>query len=115
MRNLSEIIDAAKEGRETPEVELLYALLAYSALHYFDHHALQRLAHEPSKLSNPQREYEEAFRRFKMALNKSPKEFMGWNNDPANPDCRRRYALGKRLIDKLAGEGTAAQEGDNRG
>lgn len=104
MRTLSEIIDAAKVGGETTHEELLYALLAYSALHYFDNHAIARLAEKKdSKFITPEQEHEESFRRFKAALGKSPKEYVGWNNDPKNPEHVRFVNMGRKLVDKMAG------------
>jgi hypothetical protein len=39
------------------------------------------------------------------ALNKSPKEYLGWNNDPENPDYQKFHAMGSKLVDKaLRGE-----------
>jgi hypothetical protein len=39
------------------------------------------------------------------ALNKSPKEYLGWNNDPENPEYQKFHAMGSRLVDKaLRGE-----------
>lgn len=108
MRTLSEIIDAAKDGSETTHEECLYALLAYSALLYFDNSAIQRLAEHPeSKFVTPASEREESFRRFKMALGRSPKDYVGWNNDPKNPEFTERVKMGRKLIDKIAAESNA--------
>jgi hypothetical protein len=39
------------------------------------------------------------------ALNKSPKEYLGWNNDPENPEYQKFHAMGSKLVDKaLRGE-----------
>lgn len=102
MRTLFEIIEAAKAGEQTTHEECLYALLAYSGLSHFDESALRHLAHEPSKFRTPQSEAEESFRRWKAALNKSPKDWLGPSNDPANEVCRARVRLARRLFDKVA-------------
>lgn len=105
MRTLSEIIDAAKDGSETTHEECLYALLAYSALHYFDNHAISRMAEKPdSKFFTIEREHEESFRRFKAALGKSPKDYVGWNNDPKNPEHVKFVKMGRKLVDKIFAE-----------
>ena len=112
MRTLSEIIDSAKDGSETTHEECLYALLAYSALHYFASSSLRRLAHEPSRFRTVEGEAEADFKRFKVALAKSPKEFVGWNNDPANPEHVKFVKMGRKLVDKLVAKAGEAQGTD---
>lgn len=102
MRTLFEIIEAAKVGEPTTHDECLYALLAYSGLSYFDSSALRKLAHEPSKFRTPQSEAEESHRRWKAALDKSPKDWLGPSNDPANEECRARVRMARRIFEKVA-------------
>lgn len=103
MRTLSDIIDAAKDGEPTTHEECLYALLAYSSLHYFAASAIRRMHERPnSPVYSAERMMEEDFTRVKTALNKSPKEWVGWRNDPKNPEYQKMRAVGKKLIDKLA-------------
>lgn len=102
MRTLFEIIDAAKVGEPTTHEECLYALLAYSGLAHFDESALRRLATTPaSRFITAEFESDESFRRWKTALGKSPKEWLGPNNDPANPECVKRVRLARKLVDNL--------------
>lgn len=112
MRTLFEIIEAAKIGEPTTHEECLYALLAYSGLSHFDQSALRALGFQPSHFRTPQHEAEESFRRWKIALDKSPKDWLGPNNDPANEECRRRVALARKLFDKIAVQD--ASRGDRR-
>ena len=104
MRTLFDIIEAAKVGEPTTHEECLYALLAYSGLSHFDSSALRRIAFEPSKYWTPERQAEESFKRWKVALAKSPKEWLGPSNDPATEECRERVKMARRLFDKLAGQ-----------
>ena len=101
MRTLFEIIEAAKIGEPTTHEECLYALLAYASLAYFDESALRKLAFEPSKFRTPEREAEESHRRWKTALEKSPKDWLGPSNDPANEGCRQRVRMARRIFDKV--------------
>ncbi len=112
MRTLIEIVDAAKIGDPTTHEECLYALLAYSGLSHFDTRSLRRLAFEPSKFLTPERESEESFRRWKTALNKSPKDWLGASNDPANEECRQRVRLARRVFDKVMAEAQAVDAVD---
>lgn len=103
MRTLFEIIEAAKVGEPTTHEECLYALLAYAGLAYFDESDLRKIAFDPpSKFLTPERRAEESHRRWKMALSKSPKEWLGPSNDPANEECRQRVRLARRIFDKVA-------------
>lgn len=101
MRTLFEIIEDAKIGNSTTHEECLYALLAYASLAHFDSSALRQLAFEPSKFRTPERQAEESFRRWKTALAKSPKEWLGPSNDPADEECRARVRMARRLFDKV--------------
>jgi hypothetical protein len=104
MRTLFDIIESAKVGEPTTHEECLYALLAYSGLAHFDSSALRSLAFEPSKFRTPEYQAEESFKRWKMALAKSPKDWLGPSNDPANEECRQRVRMARRLFDKVAGQ-----------
>jgi len=92
MRTLGEIINSAKLNEEVSNEELLYAVCAMDALMTFDSMALMKLAEgerEGKKkilTFNPIWQHTESFARMKRALDKSPKEFVGWNNDPKNPE-----------------------------
>lgn len=101
MRTLFEIVEAAKVGDTTTHEECLYALLAYAGLAHFDSSALRKRAYEPSRLFDAEHDAEESHRRWKTALDKSPKEWLGPNNDPANPECRKRVLMARRLFDKI--------------
>lgn len=102
MRTLMEIVEAAKIGDPTTHDECLYALLAYAGLAYFDTSALRDLALEPpSPIRTPRREAEESFRRWQAALAKSPREWLGPTNDPANEACRRRVRASRQLFDAV--------------
>ncbi len=101
MRTLFDIIEAAKIGDPTTHDECLYALLAYSSLAHFDEQALRQLAFKPSVFRTLDREAQESFTRWKTALGKSPKEWLGPTNDPANAECRERVRLARRVFDKV--------------
>jgi hypothetical protein len=101
MRTLFDIIEAAKIGEPTTHEECLYALLAYAGLAHFDSSALSQLAFKPSNFQTPEYQAEESFKRWKMALAKSPQEWLGPSNDPANEECRERVRMARRLFNKM--------------
>lgn len=104
MRTLFEIIDSAKDGHMPTHDECYYAMLALSALHYFDHHALSELDKDHRQAWWINLQINESFGRFKNALAKSPKDWVGWDEDPANPEYQKRRNIGKKLVDRVLGE-----------
>lgn len=110
MRTLLEIIDAVKSNQGATEEEMFYAIVAMDALNTFDSMSLRKLANEPNRFRTPQSEWEESFNRWKRALNKSPKEYVGWENDPKNPDVQKRRATAFKIVDKVMA-GVKAKEG----
>lgn len=94
MRTLFEIVESAKDGTKPTYDECYWAMLALSALSHFDKQDLRELAHgKPSKLLTPQFRSEESFKRWKAALNRDPKSYVGWENDPSNPEYQKRRRL----------------------
>lgn len=107
MRTLAQILSAAKVGGPTTHAECLYALLAMDGLTTFDHQDLMAMAVEfrdgkPNKLITPESRWGESFRRWKTALGRSPRDWLGPNNDPANPEVAARVRAARRLVDKIA-------------
>ncbi len=105
MRTLTDIIEVVRKNQECTQEGLIYSLIALEALSTFDSLSLQRLAEESNKFRTPKGEYEESFRRWKTALNKSPKEWVGWENDPKNPECLKRRSISLKLINKFLEKG----------
>ncbi len=103
MRTLLEIIDTARDGNKPTHDECYWAMLALDALWHFDKRSLEQLAHEPNRFRTPQSEVEESFNRAKRALNTSPQEWVGPNNDPANPDYQKQRRAAFRILDRVGG------------
>ncbi len=107
MRTLLEIIEAAKDGQMPTHEECYWALLALEALHGFDSRALLEMPENAKGMGAEGLALwlditsSESFNRFKAALNRPPKAWLGPANDPSNPECQRRRELGKRLLDKI--------------
>lgn len=107
MRTLGEIIESAKDGFEPTKDELLYALLAMSALHHFDHRHIMETVTHPNWVSDDwsrQMWADESFNRFKLALNTDPQTWLGWGNDPKNPDYQKMRRAASKLLDKVMKE-----------
>lgn len=107
MRTLGEIIELTRDGGRPEYDELRYALCALDALGTFDRQAFLRLA---NKKTNGEWEWNESFRRTREAFGKSPKDWVGWNNDPDNPEFLQRRAAAKRLADRFLGKPESEKE-----
>lgn len=102
MRNLFEIVDGAMDGNMPTHEECYWAMLALSALHYFDYSDLRSLCFKEK--TNPainKLKVEESFKRFQAALNKSPKEWIGPDNDPSNPEYQKFRKIEAKIFDKF--------------
>lgn len=107
MRNLSQIIEDCKTNGRPDYEELRYSLLVMTGVLNMVNGELGKLYVE-GKMPN------ELVRKLKIngicsmyskALNKPPKEYLGWNMDPENPEYQRFHAIGTKLVDKaLKGE-----------
>jgi hypothetical protein len=103
MRTLFKIIEEVKSGGKPDYEELRYALLAYQSMFTMDHNnLLKELTDEKEtppflkkiKANN-------SFNMVKAALNKSPKEWLGWNHDPDNPDYQRSRKISEKIFNKF--------------
>lgn len=99
---LYEIIEAVKQNEPVDPEAVRYALLAMDSLHTFTKTDLRKLAMHPDKAHRRvQRMAEADFNRVKRAIDKDPKEWLGWDNDPENPEYRQRQAAAVELVQKL--------------
>lgn len=106
MKKLGDIIDAVRDGEKPDYEELRYAICAMDALMTFDRMALRKLAEgekekRPAVLSfSAMFQLEENFERTKKAMEKDPKEYVGWNNDPDNPEFLQRRGVAKKVMER---------------
>lgn len=107
MRKLFEIIEDLKSGKKPSHDECYWAVLALDALSTLDGSAIRRLAkrveaHGEKTLADLDRN--EWFRRWKDALHKDPKTYLGPNHDPSNPEYQKRRQAALKLYNKVAKE-----------
>jgi len=109
MKTLGEIIDAVRDGERPDYEDLRYAICAMDALMTFDRTALIALSEAEDGCQTtevlPRRftssatwQLSENFRRQARAYEKPPKEYVGWNNDPDNPEFLRRRRIAIKLM-----------------
>ena len=107
MKTLNEIIDIVKDGGKPEYDELRYALLAMCALHYFDSSTLMNLWQREKEgkykpgLFGLEWEANESFTRAKLALNKSPKDYLGSQYDPDTEEYQRFHKIAKGLLQRF--------------
>ncbi|WP_195837984.1 hypothetical protein [Tissierella pigra] len=103
MRTLYEIIEDVKDNKKPDYEELRYALLVYNFLFNMDHRVLREVLLSDKEIPKFIKELkaQNSFDMAKSALNKSPKEYLGWNSDPENPDYQKFRQIGNKLLDKV--------------
>jgi hypothetical protein len=103
LRTLSDIVENCKSGGLPDYEELRYALLVYEFMFNMDHRTLREelLSEKRSPLAIRELRANNSFNMFKKALNKSPKEYLGWNSDPGNPEYQKQRAVAERIFDKV--------------
>lgn len=116
MRTLLEIIEAARDGKEIGMEEATYALLALDALWGLERGSLLYICRNmsgPAAASLAGHEMSETLKRARTALNKDPKEWVGWNNDPKNPEYQERRKASFGLVKKVLGVDLRKPPGDD--
>jgi hypothetical protein len=104
MKSLSDVIQQTMDGGKPEYEELRYALLAMSSLSVFNRQAFMRLADaeksgkKPFMTTSANWQFEEHYRREQAALSKPPKEWLGWNNDPENPEFLKRRKISQKIM-----------------
>lgn len=111
MRSLYEIITDAKDGNMPTHEECYYAMLAYDAMFYFDHKNLLEtlLAEKQSPDFIRKLRADNSHKMYSGAMGKSPKEWLGWNNDPANPEYQKMRRAGEKLLNKVIAQQGAGE------
>ena len=108
MRILLDIIEDCKTNGRPDYEELRYSLLVMTGVLNMVDGELTRLYVEgkmPSEFIRKMKLDGGICNMYHNALNKPPKEYLGWNNDPENPDYQKFHAIGSKLVDKaLKGE-----------
>lgn len=107
MKKLGDIIDDARDGKKPEYDDLRHAVCAMESLMTFDRLALHSLADAERNnkkkilLSSAVFQSEERFERIKRAYNKSPKEWLGPNNDPDCKIVQERRGKSLNLVNKI--------------
>jgi hypothetical protein len=99
MKNLSEIIENCKLDKSVDNEDLQYAVIALTKIANMGASTIRHLYKEEARLSDKLR-CENFHKAYNSALNKHPKEWIGWNDDPKNPEYQKFYAWGGKLIEK---------------
>lgn len=103
MRTLSEIIDECKLNGEPSYDELKYSVLVLTAIANTLSYELNDLYYEgkmPNDLIREMKLKNGICTMYRNALNKSPKEFIGWRNDPENPQYQKFHFVASKLVEK---------------
>lgn len=102
---LFEIIEAVKNNEQPSYEDLRYALLALDSMHTFTSMDLRKFFSMSTRKRHPALDdalIENDFQRQKRILAANPKEWLGWGNDPENPEYRHGRAGALRLFGTVA-------------
>lgn len=104
MKTLEQIIDEVEMNERPDYDDLRYALLAMKFIcNDLTRNFNELLCGRWSDLKIQIKQHEKSL--YGKALGKNPKEFIGWNYDPENPEYQRFHSIGKRIVEKaLKGE-----------
>jgi len=102
MRKLIDIVESAKDGKMPTHEECYWAMLALSHLHYFEANDLRSITNGKEDIRSKMTA-DEAFRRRKIAFDKSPMDWVGWPNDPSNPEYQKVRATAFKVFEKATG------------
>lgn len=103
MRTLFDIIESVKCNQGAATDELVYALLALDAVHTFTAMDLRKFhSTSDSRVAKVMGDMliDDDFQRTKRALKEDPKKWLGWDNDPANPEYQKRREVALKLLDR---------------
>lgn len=103
MRTLYEIVESAKDGQMPSHEECYWAMLALDAMLIIDHTSLRDILTRDKELSPlfKKMKAENSHNMFRNALNKSPKDWLGPNHDPSNPECQRMRKIAFGVLAKV--------------
>ena len=104
---LLDIIEAVKSNEPVDTENMIYTILALDSLLFFETQSIRTLANgrrqneKPGFIYDPLYQEKQSFRRIKNAIEKDPKEWLGWNNDPKNPDYQYDKEMAHKVLDKI--------------
>jgi len=101
MRNMSEIIEDCKLNKAVDNEELIYTVLTLVYLTNMSISTLRDFYEDGINIFKKMR-IDNASNAYSAALGKSPKDFVGWNNDPKNPEYQKFHELGNKLFEKAS-------------
>ena len=105
MTTLSEIIESVKRGEKPDYDDLRFGLLVLTFLHNFDMQDMLDfygdLQESPKSFPMFQRRIDESYNRSKRAMNVPPKDYLGENWNPDNPEYQKQHQLMSKLVDKM--------------
>lgn len=104
MKTLAEIIELTRNGGKPEYDELRYALCALDHLNTFDSLVFEKLAQGESRGKKPFLIYSSVWQRnerrdrVSRAMNKAPDEYIGWDNNPDNPEFLKRREISIGIV-----------------
>ena len=99
MKTLLEIIEDCKDNKRPEQQELIYAVLALSALNTLSQMTLREI-NENTKPFMLKMKQDNIWQANRTALNKDPKSWLG-KEIPENPEYQKFREMGNKILDKF--------------
>lgn len=100
MRTLEDLVNAALEGQKLDAEEVTYAFLALNNLLIHLNNDLFAASHSlaTTRTLTVEQLAQSVFERQNRCMKTPPKEWIGWNNDPANAEVQARRHHWKAIV-----------------
>ena len=99
MKNLVDIIEDCQLNKEVDNKDLRYAVIALKTIANMASTSLRSFYKDDMNIFDRLR-VENFSKCYSNALNKPPKDWLGWGYDPENPEYQKFHAWGSKLVDK---------------
>jgi len=94
MRKLMDILEDAKDGNLPTYEECFWSMLSLETLRLHEFISLKNAVEDECNTEELMKKHKESFKRTNDAFHMEPKEYIGWNNDPSNPE----YQASRRIV-----------------
>ena len=99
MKNLFEFIEDCKLNEPVDGQDLRYAVIALTTLLNMASSKLMRFCTKDISSLDELR-IVHLYKTYNTALTNSPKDWLGWSNDPANPEYQSFHKMATNIVDK---------------
>lgn len=98
---LGEILLTARSGQMPTHEDCYYAMIVLESLSILDRNSFMSLLRIFEKDKRVRMIVENMLERWQRSLNTAPRQYLGRNNDPMDPDTQARMAVSRKIVEKM--------------